>query len=241
MAELLTADSLLALLTLTGLEIVLGIDNVVFLAILVGKLPVEQQGIGRKLGMGLALIVRLGLLFSISWVMGLTEPLFEAFGRGFSGRDLILMGGGAFLIAKATHEIHDKIENSSPEAEAKARQVRAKFAAVIAQIVVIDIIFSLDSVITAVGMAQQIGVMVIAMILAVGVMFFSAEAIGNFVHRHPTIKMLALSFLILIGVMLLVEGTGAHVNKGYIYFAMAFSLGVELLNIKLRKKTRARA
>jgi predicted tellurium resistance membrane protein TerC len=238
MLELLgQADTWISLVTLSAMEIVLGIDNVVFLTILAGRLPQEQQGKARKLGLFFALLTRLGLLFAISWVMGLIRPLFEVAGKEISGRDLILLGGGLFLIAKATHEIHDKLEVEHPE-ERKAGG-GAAFWAVIVQIALLDIVFSLDSVITAVGMAKHLPVMVAAMVLAVGVMLVFADAIGGFVERHPTIKMLALSFLILIGVMLVAEGLGKHIEKGYVYFAMAFSLGVELLNMRVRKARQA--
>ncbi|BDG03572.1 TerC family protein [Anaeromyxobacter oryzae] len=237
LALLSQADTWIALATLSAMEIVLGIDNVVFLTILAGRLPAGQQPRARRVGLAFALLTRLGLLFAISWVMGLTRELFAVLGRGVSGRDLILLGGGLFLIAKATFEIHDKLEvEHAPEAAPPAG--KGAFWAVIAQIAVLDIVFSLDSVITAVGMAQHLPVMVAAMILAVGVMLVFANAIGEFVERHPTIKMLALSFLILIGVMLVAEGFGKHVEKGYIYFAMAFSLVVELLNMRMRKARR---
>ena len=234
MSELFTTENLVALLTLTLLEVVLGIDNVVFISILTGKLPPEQRNRGRSLGLGLAMLMRIGLLFAITWVMRLTEPLLSVFGHQVSGRDLILLGGGLFLIAKATWEIHDKLEGETHGGKS-ARRV--SFAAVIAQIVVLDIVFSLDSVITAVGMASEIAVMVTAVVLAVGVMLVFARPIGDFVERHPTVKMLALSFLILIGVMLIVEAMGEHINRGYVYFAMAFSLAVEILNLRLMKKT----
>ena len=222
-----------SLLTLTAMEIVLGIDNVVFISILVGKLPAEQQPGARRLGLGLALVMRLALLFAISWVMGLTEPLFTIV-RTFSGRDLILLGGGLFLVAKATHEIYDKLEVAHEE---RARAGGgARYGAILLQIVALDIVFSLDSVITAVGMAQQIAVMVVAMVAAVGVMLVFAGRIGDFVNRHPSMKVLALSFLLLIGVMLVADGMGQHIGKGYIYFAMAFSLLVELLNMRMRKR-----
>jgi predicted tellurium resistance membrane protein TerC len=232
--ELLThPETYLSLLTLTAMEIVLGIDNIVFISILTGKLPVAQQAKARRIGIALALIMRLALLFAITWVMGLTAPLFSVWGKAFSGRDLILLGGGLFLLAKATHEIHDKLEVAHEE---KARASgRGAFGIVLAQILLLDIVFSLDSVITAVGMAQHLFVMVIAMVVAVGVMLAFAGYIGDFVNRHPTMKILALSFLLLIGVMLVAEGMGQHIAKGYIYFAMAFSLGVELLNLRMRK------
>jgi predicted tellurium resistance membrane protein TerC len=225
-------ETWLSLATLTAMEVVLGIDNVVFLSILTGRLPAPQQPSARRLGLALALLTRLGLLFAISWVMGLTAPLFAPLGHEVSGRDLILFGGGLFLIAKATFEIHEKLET---EGHAPAGGGRGKYWMVIAQVAVLDIVFSLDSVITAVGMAKHLPVMVGAMVIAVGVMLVFAGAVGEFVERHPTMKMLALSFLILIGVMLVAEGSGHHVDKGYIYFAMAFSLLVELLNLKLRK------
>ncbi len=234
MAELFTTENAIALLTLTSLEVVLGIDNIVFISILCGKLPPEQRARGRQLGLALAMVMRILLLFSISWVMGLTEPWFTVLGKVVSGRDLILLGGGLFLLAKATWEIHDKLEGAVSE-EVKGRRARyAGFAAVLAQIAVLDLVFSLDSVITAVGMAQAIEIMVAAVVISVLVMMAFAGMIARFVERHPTVKMLALSFLILIGAMLVAEGLGTHVNKGYIYFAMAFSLGVEMLNIRLR-------
>jgi predicted tellurium resistance membrane protein TerC len=228
-------DTYVSLLTLTAMEIVLGIDNIVFISILTAKLPPDKQPLARRLGLSLALIFRLGLLFALSWVMGLTEPLFGLLGKTFSGRDLILLGGGLFLVAKATHEIHDKLEVVHEEKSAGGG-ARA-FGLILAQILALDVVFSLDSVITAVGMAQHVIVMIIAMVAAVGIMLVFAGRIGDFVNRHPSMKILALSFLLLIGVMLVAEGMGQHVSKGYIYFAMAFSLGVELLNMRLRKKT----
>jgi len=236
MAEIFTAENLLALLTLSLLEIVLGIDNVVFLSILTGKLPPQDRPRARRLGLLLAMIMRIGLLLAISWVMRLVEPLFSPWGHPVSGRDLILLGGGLFLMAKATWEIHDKLEGSEHHG-AQGRRV-ATFGAVLVQILLLDLVFSLDSVITAVGMARAIWVMVTAVVLSVGVMLVFAGTISEFVERHPTVKMLALAFLILIGVMLVAEGCGQHVNKGYIYFAMAFSLGVEILNMRLRKVAR---
>lgn len=234
MADILTRDALIALATLTAMEVVLGIDNVVFIAILAGKLPAAQQVLARQLGLTLALGIRILLLLTITWIMGLTAPLFSVLGRAFSGRDLILLGGGLFLIFKATWEIYDKLEVEHHEAVAAGR--RAAFMLVLAQILVLDIVFSLDSVITAVGMANQIPVMIIAMVLAMLVMLVSARPISDFVERHPSIKMLALSFLLLIGVMLVAEGMGTHMEKGYVYFAMAFSLFVELLNMRYRKR-----
>jgi predicted tellurium resistance membrane protein TerC len=242
MLELLgRADTWISLATLSAMEIVLGIDNIVFLTILAGRLPREQQGKARKLGLAFALLTRLALLFAISWVMGLTRPLFSVAGHGLSGRDLILLVGGLFLIGKATHEIHDKLEVEHAEEKPAGAGAggRSAFWSVIVQIGLLDIVFSLDSVITAVGMAQHLSVMVAAMVLAVAVMMIFAGAIGEFVDRHPTIKMLALSFLILIGVMLVAESFGKHIEKGYVYFAMAFSLGVELLNMRVRRARQA--
>jgi len=233
MTEILTAENLLALLTLSLLEIVLGIDNIVFLSILTGKLPPADRPRARRLGLFLAMFLRIGLLLALSWVMRLTNPLFGIAGQPISGRDLILLGGGLFLIAKATWEIHDKLEGSA-HGDGPARKA-ATFGAVLVQILLLDLVFSLDSVITAVGMARAPWVMITAVVLAVGAMMAFAGAVSEFVERHPTVKMLALAFLILIGVMLVAEGFGQHVNKGYIYFAMAFSLGVELLNMRLRK------
>jgi predicted tellurium resistance membrane protein TerC len=234
----LTADGLIALLTLSVMEIVLGVDNIVFIAILTGRLPGSQQALARRLGLGLALVIRIVLLFAISWMMGLTRPLFAVLGQEVSGRDLILLGGGLFLIFKATWEIYDKLEVQHTEA-ATARARRAAFAAVLVQILILDIVFSLDSVITAIGMAEDIAIMVTAMIIAMVVMLFSMGTIAGFVERHPSVKILALAFLLLIGVMLVVEGLGEHVSKGYIYFAMAFSLLVELLNMRYRKQRKA--
>jgi predicted tellurium resistance membrane protein TerC len=235
--DLLTqSETYVSLLTLTAMEVVLGIDNVVFISILAGKLPPADRPRARRLGLGLALILRLGLLFAISWVMGLTEPLFAVLGKWFSGRDLILLGGGLFLLAKATHEIHAKLEVASDEPR---RGGGAAFGLVLAQILVLDVVFSLDSVITAVGMADHVAIMVVAMLVAVGVMFVFAGRIGEFVHRHPSMKILALSFLLLIGAMLVAEGMGQHISKGYIYFAMAFALGVELINMRARRRAAA--
>jgi len=231
-AELLTVESLIALVTLTSLEIVLGIDNIVFIAILTGKLDPSVQDKARRIGLALAMIVRILLLLAISWIMGLTKPLFAVMSHDVSGKDLILLLGGLFLIGKSTFEIHERIEGHEPTKTAKAV---ASFASVIIQIMLLDIVFSLDSVITAVGMARHIPIMIAAVIVAVAIMMLFAGAVSRFVERHPTIKMLALSFLLLIGVMLLAEGFGRHIEKGYIYFAMAFSLFVELLNLRMRK------
>jgi predicted tellurium resistance membrane protein TerC len=223
----------IAFLTLTVLELVLGIDNVIFISILAGKLPGEQQQRARIIGLALALIMRVILLFSLTWVMTLTTPLFSVFGYGISGRDLILIIGGLFLIAKATHEIHGSLEGEEGHA---SKKVYASFASVITQIVLLDIVFSLDSVITAVGMVEQIEIMIAAVVISIGAMMLFAAPIGGFVQRHPTVKMLALSFLLLIGVMLLAEGFHQKIPKGYIYFAMAFSVVVEILNMRLRRK-----
>jgi predicted tellurium resistance membrane protein TerC len=238
MDALLTTDGLLALATLSAMEIVLGIDNVVFIAILVGRLPQARRELARRIGLILALGIRILLLFAISWMMGLTAPLFT-FGRGFSGRDLILLGGGLFLIFKATLEIYNKVEAGHNEQTAAA--ARAAFAWVIFQILLLDIVFSLDSVITAVGMADDLGIMVTAMVIAMLVMLVSAGAVSRFIDSHPSLKILALAFLLLIGVMLVAEGMGTHIEKGYIYFAMAFSLLVELINMRYRRKQGAPA
>ena len=221
-----------ALATLTLLEIVLGIDNIIFISILVGRLPEAQRQKARILGLGLAMGTRILLLLSLAWVMRLTEPLFTVLGEAISGRALILLVGGLFLIAKSTHEIHQSLEGAAEEAGVVSKT--AGFLSTLVQIAILDIIFSLDSVITAVGMADHVPVMVLAIIIAVGVMMFAAKAIGDFVDTHPTIKMLALSFLILVGVALMAEGLDLHIPKGYIYFAMAFSLVVEMINIRLR-------
>jgi predicted tellurium resistance membrane protein TerC len=240
MLELVTQpESWISLATLAAMEIVLGIDNIVFLSILAGRLPPEEQPRARRLGLAFALATRLALLLGITWVMGLTRPLFHLAGRGFSGRDLILLAGGLFLLAKATFEIHDKLEVKHEAELAGTAGARASFWMVIVQIGVLDIVFSLDSVITAVGMAKHLAIMIAAMVIAVGVMLVFAGAIGDFVERHPTMKMLALSFLLLIGVMLVAEAFGKHVEKGYIYFAMAFSFGVELLNMRMRRAQRS--
>lgn len=225
-------EAWIALGTLTALEIVLGIDNIIFLSILVGRLPRDQRAFARKMGLGLAMIARLALLFSISWVMGLTEPWFTLFNQAISGRDLVLIGGGLFLLAKATHEIHSSLEGMEDQGTAV---VAASLGMVLMQIAILDVVFSLDSVITAVGLAEHVSIMAIAIMLAVAVMLMAAKPIGDFVDEHPTIKMLALSFLILVGVTLMVEGFDVHVPKGYIYFAMAFSVAVEMLNIRIRK------
>ena len=226
-------ESWIALGTLVALEIVLGLDNIIFISILVGRLPAKQRNKARNLGLGLAMLARIGLLFSLVWVMSLIDPWFTIFNNAISGRDIILILGGLFLLGKSTHEIHSSLEI---EHQTKKSIKPARIISVLAQITVLDIVFSLDSVITAVGLVNHLTIMVIAIILAVGVMVFAAKAIGNFVDKNPTIKMLALSFLLLIGFTLIAEGLDVHVPKGYIYFAMAFSVGVELLNIRVRRK-----
>jgi len=236
MDMLLSPEIWIAFLTLLALEIVLGIDNIIFISILVDKLPEERQQLARRLGLGMALVMRILLLLSLSWVIGLTAPLFTVLGQEISGRDLILILGGLFLLGKSTFEIHENLEGEEGHSSAK---VGAAFGSVLVQIVLLDIVFSLDSVITAVGMVDQVSVMIAAVTVAIGVMLFSAEAVSGFVNRHPTVKMLALSFLLLIGFSLLLEGFGQHVPKGYIYFAMAFSVVVELLNLRVRRRRRA--
>jgi predicted tellurium resistance membrane protein TerC len=228
----------ISLATLTALEIVLGVDNIIFISILCGRLPPAQRAKARTIGLGLAMGARIILLFSLAWIMKLTDPLFHVASHGVSGRDLILLGGGLFLLWKAVHEIHNSLEGTEHGSEDKGR---ATMASVLTQIAVIDVVFSLDSVITAVGMADDLGVMVTAVVIAVGVMMVGAKAISDFVERHPTIKMLALSFLMLVAVTLLAEGVGFHIPKGYVYFAMAFSIGVEMLNIRTRAKAKASA
>jgi len=229
-----SAEGWIALATLTILEIVLGIDNIVFISILAGKVRPADRARARQVGLSLAMFIRIALLWSITWVMRLTTPLFVALGNDISGRDLIMLVGGLFLIAKSTHEIHDKLEGEDGHGSAR---VAASFAGVIVQILLLDIVFSLDSVITAVGMAEDLAVMVLAVVIAVGVMLLSAGAISEFVERHPTIKMLALSFLLLIGVSLIAEGFEQHIPKGYIYFAMGFSIFVEMINLRVRGKS----
>ena len=233
--ELLTLENGLALLTLTILEIVLGIDNVIFIAIIVSKLPKETQAFVRKTGLLLAMFLRIVLLYAISWIMLLTEPLFFILAEGFSGRDIILTVGGLFLIAKSTHEIHQDVEGGGIEEEKKSIKKATTLGGAMFQIILIDLVFSLDSVITAVGMAKEFAVMATAIIIAVGVMMVFAKRIGDFIEEHPTFKMLALSFILMIGVMLVVEGCGGHIDKGYIYFAMGFSLLVEVLNTRAQR------
>ena len=234
MAWLTSPEAWVALVALTALEIVLGIDNIIFISILTGKLPQELRARARTLGLALAMILRIALLFSITWIIQLTSPIFELFGQGISGRDLILIAGGLFLLGKATQEIHQKLEGEHGQANAS---ISASFTSVLVQIMLLDIVFSIDSVITAVGMANELGVMVTAVVIAVGTMMILAGPISAFVERHPTVKMLALSFLILIGMSLVTEGLGQHIPKGYLYFAMGFSVFVEALNLRLRRST----
>jgi predicted tellurium resistance membrane protein TerC len=233
MELLASPEAWISLLTLTVLEVVLGIDNVVFIAILADKLPVAQREKARRLGLSLALITRILLLLSITWIMGLNAQLFSLFGHAFAGRDLILLAGGLFLIAKATKEIHEKLEGEDGHV---SRAVAPTFTSVITQILLLDVVFSLDSVITAVGMARHVAVMIAAVTIAVGFMLLFSGHISRFIARHPTLKILALSFLLLIGVVLVADGLGQHINKGYIYFAMAFSVFVEVLNLRLLAK-----
>jgi predicted tellurium resistance membrane protein TerC len=238
MALLSDPQAWIALLTLIALELVLGIDNIIFISILVDKLPPEQRARARRLGLFMAMFMRLGLLLVLSWLIGLTAPLFTVFGQEISGRDLILLGGGLFLIWKSTGEIHESLEGE------EGRRVKggvATFGSVIVQIMVIDMVFSLDSIITAVGMVDELEIMIAAVIASVGLLMVFAGSIGRFVSEHPTIKMLALAFLVVVGVVLIVEGFGLHVPKGYVYFAMAFSVGVEMLNLKMRKRAKAPA
>lgn len=235
MIELLANPEIwIAFFTLTALELVLGIDNIIFISILVDKLPKERREIARRIGLFLAMFMRIALLLLLSWIVGLTAPLFSLFGYDVSGRDLILILGGLFLIWKSTGEVHQLLEGEAGE---ESRHVASSFTAVILQIMVIDLVFSLDSIITAVGMVSEVAVMIAAVVASVGLMMVFASAIGRFVSEHPTIKMLALSFLVVVGVVLIADGFGHHVPKGYIYFAMAFSVCVEMLNIRVRKKT----
>jgi predicted tellurium resistance membrane protein TerC len=232
----LTVDGLIALVTLTVLEVVLGIDNVIFISILAGKLPQEQQERARRTGLMAAMGMRIVLLMSIAWIVRLTAPLFSIASQAFSGRDLILIIGGLFLLFKATREIHDKLEGEEGHVSAR---VAPTFGAVITQIMLLDIVFSLDSVITAVGMADDLAIMIAAVVIAVGIMMFAARPVSTFVDAHPTVKVLALSFLLLIGVSLIADGFGAHIPKGYIYFAMGFSVFVEMINLRVAKKGKA--
>ena len=238
MAWLTDPQAWIGFLTLTLLEIVLGIDNVVFISILVGKLPEFQRERARKIGLGLAMVMRILLLLSLSWIIRLTAPLFTVVGQEISGRDLVLIVGGLFLLAKSTHEIHGALEGEEGE---KSRRVAPSFTAVLIQILLLDIVFSLDSVITAIGMVDEVAVMIAAVVVAVGFMLGFSGAISRFVHDHPTVKMLALSFLILIGMTLIGEGFDQHIPKGYVYFAMAFSVAVEMLNLRAKKKRAAAA
>ncbi|MFN3544539.1 MAG: TerC family protein [Thiobacillus sp.] len=237
MLELLTdPNAWIAFAMLTALELVLGIDNIIFISILVDKLPPHQREFARRLGLGMAMFMRIGLLLVLAWIIGLTAPLFSVVGEEISGRDLILIGGGLFLLWKSTSEIHQSLEGEEGHG---SRAVKSTFAAVILQIMVIDLVFSLDSIITAVGMVKELAVMIAAVVASVGLMMLFAGAIGRFVSTHPSIKMLALSFLVAVGVMLIAEGFGHHVPKGYLYFAMAFSLTVEMLNIRMRRRAAA--
>lgn len=238
LASLFTVENAVALVTLSAMEVVLGIDNIVFITILVGKLPEHQRAKVRTTGLLLALVMRVGLLFGLKWIMGLTAPLFTVLDREISGKSILLLAGGLFLVAKATYEIHHRIDDKEEHVPAPGK-VAASLAGMYAQIIALDLVFSLDSVITAVGMARSIWVMVIAVLVAVAVMISLSGFIGRFVERHPAIKMLALAFLVLIGVMLIAEGAGEHVPKGYVYFAMAFSLGVEILNIRAGTRRRS--
>jgi predicted tellurium resistance membrane protein TerC len=233
---LLDPQAWIAFATLTALELVLGIDNIVFISILVDRLPPERRELARRIGLGLAMFMRIALLLTIAWIIGLTAPLFTVLGNAISGRDLILLAGGLFLIWKATAEIHELYVGHEQKAPDPAAAVRATFGAVIGQIILVDLVFSLDSIITAVGMVDDVRIMVAAVVASVALMFVAAGPIGRFVSRHPTVKMLALAFLIMIGTALIADGLDFHVPKGYIYFAMAFSVGVEMLNLRLRRR-----
>ena len=240
---LLTAEGLASLVSLAVMEVVLGIDNIIFVAILSQKVAPDRRKRVRRLGIGLALILRVGLLLTLSWIMGLTAPLFHVAGNGFSGRDLVLLAGGLFLIAKATHELHERLEEAGQaegdEGHAAAPAASAGFASTLVQILLLDIVFSLDSVITAVGMARAVVIMIAAMMIAVGVMLVFADAISGFIERHPNMKVLALAFLLLIGVLLVADAFGRHIDRGYVYFAMGFALAVEIINMRARKKRKA--
>lgn len=236
MELLASPEAWIAFATLTMLELVLGIDNIIFISILVDKLPKERREFARRLGLFMAMFMRIGLLLVLAWIVGLVEPLFHVFGKGVSGRDLILILGGLFLIWKSTTEIHQSLEGAEEE-HGVAKIAKATFAAIIVQIMIIDLVFSLDSIITAVGMVDDVRIMIAAVIASVGMMMLFAGPIGRFVSDHPTIKMLALSFLVVVGVVLVAEGFGHHVPKGYVYFGMAFSLAVEMLNIRMRKRS----
>jgi predicted tellurium resistance membrane protein TerC len=240
---LLTTEGLITLITLTGLEIILGIDNIVFIAIVSERIDQNRRSLLRRMGLGLALVMRLGLLFTLTWMMGLTRPILTVMDHGLSGRDLVLLGGGLFLIVKSTYELIRLPESDRPDsdsgahrAESSSARGRGNFAMMLAQILILDIVFSLDSVITAVGMARQLSIMVTAMVIAVGVMLVGANAVGDFIHRHPSMKILALTFLLMVGALLVLDAFGIHINKGYVYTAMAYALCVELLNINYRRR-----
>jgi predicted tellurium resistance membrane protein TerC len=239
MESLLTVDALISLLSLTLMEIVLGVDNIIFISILCNRLPADQQDKARNLGLMLALVMRIALLFGISWLVGLKTPLFSLLDFDFTGRDLILMAGGIFLIYKSTTEIHQKLEGEEEHGDEKAKAIG--FRSVIIQIVLLDIVFSFDSILTAVGLVDNVWIMVIAVVISLGIMLLAAKRISNFINQHPTVKMLALSFLLMIGLLLFVEGFGVHVPKGYVYFAIFFSLFVEILNLRMKKKRKAKS
>jgi len=236
MEAIFTIDNLISFVSLTLMEIVLGIDNIIFISILCGRLPEKQQDRARLLGLALALITRIGLLFAITWLIGLNRELFNLFNLSFNGRDLILMSGGLFLIYKSTSEIHHKLEG--PDAEEQKGSKALSFQSAIVQIILLDIVFSFDSILTAIGLVQSVYIMIAAVIISMGIMLFAAKPISEFIHKHPTMKMLALSFLLMIGMLLLVEGFDVHVPKGYVYFAIFFSLAVEMLNLRMRKNSK---
>lgn len=234
-SAILSTEGLIAFLTLSLLEIVLGIDNIIFISILTNKLPKENQAKARFAGISLALVFRVAMLFGITWIIQLTEPLFTVFEMGFTGRDLVLLAGGLFLLAKSTSEIHHKMEGESHEEKEEKSSVRKGFASIIIQIALLDIVFSFDSILTAIGMTEELGIMIMAVIVSLIVMLIFAGRIADFIAKHPTLQVLALSFLILIGVMLIAEGFHQHISKGYIYFAVAFSLVVEIINMRMKK------
>jgi len=236
-SAILSTEGLIAFLTLSILEIVLGIDNIIFISILTNKLPKENQAKARFAGISLALVLRVGMLFGITWIIQLTEPLFTVFEMGFTGRDLVLLAGGLFLLAKSTSEIHHKMEGEDHQEKEEKGSVRRGFTSIIIQIALLDIVFSFDSILTAIGMTEELGIMIMAVIVSLIVMLIFAGRIADFIAKHPTLQVLALSFLILIGVMLIAEGFHQHISKGYIYFAVAFSLVVEIINMRMRKRS----